>query len=561
MKGWEILVVDDGSRFPLHVWRYLTGSLGFGIGNVEADGRRKPDTWIGNEAIEDRGRKPETWISDQEIYSEDGRHRLRWVSADGETLEKLKAIVSRLEAGSRIYALLDVHGKPGYSAGKAYAELERQAKGVKADCRIDLVSAYHSGHRLAVEQDRTFPVLPKSRETLRGMIRELGIVQQAAKDPHGVRHILVTGAGFEIKSPRGGFGMPLTRYLLKEMGSPFQMKWLEDPDPKKKKELDDCFPVPAHGIWEPSHRLSTLRKLALREDLDNYWDYLLRQELDYLAGDSSSSLEPRERGESKARALQQERRLREAYRVALLRHDWGFMNQSLDAARLPLHAWLTTNYTRFADRAIDLYGDAGQKESGRWRIISTASEARPLAREDSGVRRERTRYLFKLHGDISHLQTMAIAGCDKDLFSPLSMQVEDLYEVYAAAERFLIESLPKSGLVVWHIVGHGLQDWRLCDLLARVWCKTLPDQVFVIANPKPQGPRDLLLKSLEGEEDGRPLEEVIHSCSLTAAEYMARLLELLRGNDERFPEISRAEDFRQWCDAAKSMGSSLTPNA
>jgi hypothetical protein len=34
----EVIVLDDRSRFALHVWRYLSRSVGFGIGRVPLAG-------------------------------------------------------------------------------------------------------------------------------------------------------------------------------------------------------------------------------------------------------------------------------------------------------------------------------------------------------------------------------------------------------------------------------------------------------------------------------------------------------------------------------------------
>jgi len=245
----------------------------------------------------------------------------------------------------------------------------------------------------------------------------------------------------------------------------------------------------------------------------------LEEELRKLVGHSTKA----QRDLGKVDVLWRERRLREAFRRSLLRHDWGHMNQSLAAARLPWHAWLTTNYTQFANRAIALFDGAEQDARGVWRIIATAAEARVLAREGlDGQDGRKYRYLFKLHGDIAHLQTMAIAGHDKDSFSPLSMPMEDLYQVYASAERFLMDSLDvaKAQLMVWHIVGHGLQDRRLCELLRRASRhSTRMKQVVVVVNPHPADAMERLEKVFEG----RNRRWTILPCPLRAAQYLARL--------------------------------------
>lgn len=548
MSPREIVVIDDSGRFPLHVWRYLTGSLGFGIGDVGVDGcRTEPH---------------EVWIEEEPpILSEDGCHRLWWVPADEMALNRLEGIFSRFEPQSRIYALVDVHGKRGYRVQDACAYLEGKRQRFSG-CEIHLVSAYHSGHRIGKE--KAHEVLPKSRETLRRMIRDLGIDSKAMTATPGVRHVLVTGAGFEIRGKHGGFGMPPTHQILWEMeapfyrspgppGSPADLELGPVVDPAKKKGSSDdpewAFPIPTNGLWATSWQGTVLSDFAAKGNLDNYWDFLLEEELRSRLGHPTGLVTAQQRDENKARAVWRERRLREAFRRSLLHHDWGFMNQSLDAARLPLHAWLTTNYTHFANRAISLCGDA-EKELGMWRILSTAAEARTLAREDAGAPDQEVRYLFKLHGDIAHLQTMAIAGHDKDLFSPLAMPVEDLYEVYAAAERFLVESLrnPETSLVVWHVVGHGLQDRRLCDLLVRACRHIEAEQVFVLVNPQYKTPEDILRPRLE--ELRMKSEPPIYVCTLKAAEYMARLRRLFQGEDEELREVRRPEDLKRWLAAA-----------
>jgi hypothetical protein len=542
MTAWEILVIDDSPRFPLHVWRYLTRCLGFGIGDVGIKG-----VWTGLSS-----EKGEQWISEysenskEPLRSEDGRYQIWWVYADNETQTKLDEIFrSRFDGQSRVYTLVDVHGKRGssYRAQEICAWLERKRTERAGELRIRPVSAYQSGHRITV-----FPVLPKSRETLGRMVRELGAATKDAKSQEGVTHILVTGAGFEIRARRGGFGMPSTREILKNMGSPLDPADLGLIPPDSSETAKEAFPVPSEGIWRSSGASRLLKKFALARNLDTYWDYLLEQELQHRLGTLVALEDPEDREAGKAGALWRERALREAFRRSMLRHDWGHMNQSLDAARLPLHAWLTTNYTQFADRAISLYGDA-DRDRGMWRFISTAAEARTVTREGVGPPGQKARYLFKLHGDIAHLQTMAIAGHDKERFSPLSMPVEDLYEIYAAAERFLIDSLRavRLSLTVWHIVGHGLQDRRLCSLLA--WVSShLPDetaQVFAVVNPQPREPVELLKKSL-GET--RPLR-TIRSCELEAADYMARLHQFLRADDQELPEVRQEEKMLQWLDA------------
>jgi hypothetical protein len=582
----SLIVVDDSSRFPLHVWRYANGCLGFGIGEVRPDGCRPRPSGPGEQWIRKGAADP--------LVSDDGRLRLWWVTPETEWPDRLEDVFRRPETHGGVFALVDLHGTPDFNAEKVCLFLEQRAAGVPVICWP--VSAYHSGAGAA---GAARVVRPKSRETLRRMVQEIRRMMGEPEDDlpgpcclDRVPHILVSGAGFEIRDPHGGFGMPTTRELLEGMEEPFWLEMGKGSRPRSGEGMirlepasGGYFPVPRSGIWEPNKiPHEQLGKLARERDLDSYWDVLLEGELAALY-DPSLRGDQRSRARRKAWAMWHERRLRQAFRHSLLQHDWGFMTQSLDAARLPLHAWLTTNYTHFANRAISLYDDADQGKLGQWRIVATAAEARTLAREDvdldsdepdpaaaqqethgdvgtvdSGSEDQealpaksvdaagRARYLFKLHGDIAHLQTMAIAGHDKDVFSPLSMPIDDLYEVYAAAERFLLNKLRRSdsGLVVWHIVGHGLLDRRLRMLLRRVALQLAVQQVFAVVSPYPEEPTRRLQRVLSGGS------HVIYQCKLTAGKYMARLHRLCRDSARAEEVFADPRQFGRWLDAAQS---------
>jgi hypothetical protein len=553
----EILVLDDSRRFPLHVWRYLSGCLGFGIGEVGKDGMQ---------AGQSNSTAP--WIlPNVPMVTEDDCHRLWWVPADGGWQGSVAAILSGFSLESPLYVLVDIYGEPGFSAKEVCDYLDKRWP----HTRIRLVSAYYSGHHIDVG-GTPLSVLPKSRETLRKLCEDLKIKLKTTFGSKKVKHILVTGAGFEIRDQRGGFGMPFTDQILREMEPPFvygkeETSYPEpivlgpaSPQEDGETALSGAFPIPISGIWESTHRREVLNQFALEGNLDNYWDYLLEEELQKRVGSTTGQVTAKRRDQRKTAALWRERRLREAFRRSLLRYDWGFMNQSLDGARLPLHAWLTTNYTQFANRAISLYGDLSQDKLGIWRIIATAAEARILRRENPDWPSQQERYLFKLHGDIAHLQTMAIAGHDKDRFSPLSMPVEDLYEIYAAAEWFLPFSLRASppSLVVWHIVGHGLQDRRLCELLAGAARQIEASQVFVLVDVKPEEPCRRLKTALANPD------AKILACQLFSTQYMGRLLDLLRSEEK----IKMLDDgpaaFVQWateaCGAVERVDAAASPS-
>lgn len=530
MKRWEVLIIDDSARFALHVWRFLTSNLGFGIGEVGVDGFCRKSS--GKQA----------WISNaQPLLSEDGCLRLWWISADEQAKDYLERIFSDFEEQSRFYALVDVHGKPGYSATHVRRWLEQKGRG---NCSIRLVSAYHTMHHLSSQGD-PMPVLPKSRDTLRLITHDLVKRPEKLFSPSEARHILVTGAGFEIRSERGGLGMPMTADVFKEM-SPYLKEMTNLTLATSEETSASPFLTPVDGIWEKLALRKRLADFAAKGGLDAYWDFFLKEECQGLL-DEIEVLSAENRDKVKSGVLWRERCLREAFRQSLLHHDWGFMNQSLNAAQLPLHAWLTTNYTQFADRAISIYSKAPSNLGG-WRIIATAAEARTLIRERASTLNQKIRYLFKLHGDISHLETMAIAGHDKDTFSPLSMPIEDLYQVYAAAETFLRESLrDKPGMIVWHIVGHGLQDRRLCELLTNVWRYTTEaEHVFVVVNRSPTEPCDVLKEALR--KQGRPVKRAPVECTLEAAKYMSRLFLML---SESHGTIEGSQDFLQWLEGCK----------
>jgi hypothetical protein len=506
---WTIVVIDDSCRFPLHVWRYVSRSLGFGIGEVEREGMRRL-----------AGSPAEIWISeDKPLTTSDGIVSLWWVDAGDSWEERIGMIAGQFRE-SRLMFLVDVHGKrnSSYNVEKVCDYLKRQPM----EPRWYPVSAYYSGNKISGRD-----VLPKTRETLDMIRGEIYPVEPdgflKATDVH---HVLVTGAGFEVGADGGGFGLPATKTLLEAMGDPFCYSDSQDGGLISLK-CGNGFPWPVGSIWDLGSFKKAIKEAASHEALDAYWDVLLqgelRREIDYeleSSSDNDPSLGEETREDQKLRALFRETRMREAFRRSMLDHDWGYIGQSIIAARLGWRAWLTTNYTQFSDRAIAL---ARKEESqlGGWRIVSSAAEARITTREEPWASpRQPKRYLFKLHGDIGHLHTMAIAGHDKDTFSPLSVPMEDIYQIYASAYRFLADALDElvsnDSLVMWHIVGHGLQDKRLSDLIGRISRHEKPTHFFVVVNPNPDKPRQRLQSALKWPHQ-------IESLPLRAAEYMARI--------------------------------------
>ncbi len=512
----NVVVVDDVVRFALHVWRYLGRNIGFGTGVVKA----------GAKSYFYQGGEPSG------LPTADGRAKVWWLPADRRWQPGLEAVLGRLEGQPKLF-LIDVKSQeePSYDAGAVATWLEEEGEPRKS---ILLVSSYAGG-----PPGRR--VEPKSPETLRKVERRLPPRQVLGEiGEGGVIDVLVTGAGFEFRHrhrPRAGggeprdvgFGLPPTGDVLLGMGSPFRRtEGGAAPDELvlSPGEAPGDFPWPRiFGSGEE------FKDLARNKDLDAWWDLLLETALRPVSRSSHRD----QRRSAKRKARESEIKLRDAFRNAILRYDWGHTSQSLRAAQLPWHAWLTTNYTRFADRAIALVGqswargDAFGHSAPSWRTISTGNEALLLIqelqeREDDDANGH-DQPLFKLHGDISHLQTMAIAGNDKELFNMLSLPVDGLHHVYSAAQKYLLRALEeRPGIEMrWHIVGHGLKDATLLSLLVRVArFRGDSEMRFIVVDPDEQSTvADELKRTLEQRLERAP--DVSHK-PCDAESYLARLV-------------------------------------
>lgn len=548
----HVVVIDDVVRFALHVWRYLDQGLGFRIGSVQ------DDEWVHfyTQAQTPKGRT-----------TADGKVAVWWVPAEDSWEDKLKEVRETIgHRETETLYLVDVKSSAGgYSAQRVVTWLGEQ--GVPRHL-IFVVSSYTN------ERVPGFELWPKSPATLQELAtsaRPKGDEEaEATPDPCRVigdsrsLDILVTGAGFEYGDLPLGFGLPPTRDLLCGMGLPFGTTdghSSTDSGPKiPLKTVNGGFPVPCSDEFVPPEseadgtpEISLYRQmldLAQEEQLDEWWDLLLETKLrSHLQ--RQTNLEERRRAKRQARQLEVEMRM--AFRNAILRHDWGHLTQSLAAARLPWCAWLTTNYTRFADRAISLTEEAKHREarlglsvgerepSGgfgqapNWRVVATAQEAQLLLRElqdraegemeRSGPEDHQTP-LFKLHGDISHLQTMAIAGHDKDVFSLLSVPVDSVYQVYNAAEKYLLHAIDTSSdeqRIRFHVVGHALKDSALVQVLARVIQAGQSKNITLkLVGPDPHDWNESR-SVLQDRLDVEVLEE-----TAKAVEYMASLRSVLR---------------------------------
>jgi hypothetical protein len=502
----NIIVVDDSARFPLYVWRYLSRSVGFGIGRATS----------GCFGTISQPAPLETPCLQMKIWWVDALH---WQ-------ESLEPIWLSTKNEARHF-LVDVRGPytEGTNWEKVVKSLRQGGRKVRPES-IWLVSSYQTGpQELPGSRSRTLlSIHPKSPETLERLPKFPGPMN---REPEGI-HILVSGAGCEFKDGDLEFrrlGTQLTGAVIKALVNDKKL-FAEQPAISTAK-LD----------YPKGHQSeSFLATAAEKGNLDAYWSELLRLEL-------QQGLKAEDFNEEAA--SRRELDLRNSFRNGLLADDWGFLGQYaklFDAfPTATLAAWLTTNYTRFADRAIEA-AIANRKTEREWRIVSTSEEAERLAEEllhhgSAGVGNRP--YLFKLHGDIAHPLSMAIAGYDKRLFTPLSLRITSMHSLYIAAEQFLLHRLCNSDQpVYWHIIGHGLQDQLLVSLIKKViqgarlkrGKRFIPHRLFFV------GP---FAKS-EVAELGKDFLPGLLPIELQADQYVARLARL------GLPERPNSAECTRW---------------
>ena len=613
----DVVVIDDVRRFALHLWRFLGGSPGIGIGDISA--AERPDDPLHKFFFDDSG-KPAS------LSTSCGRMRVWWVDAGPLWKAQLDAVLlairSRRQDGEpeiRPLFVVDVFGREGYDWGEVLARLESLERlkprerpeplpDEKPEATDFLVSSF-AAETIEQRLDRSDSsrllnsvvegrVLAKSPETLNGVrlraeryleeigtasiaaegdrlvvtdrdVQEIGAASIAAEGDRLVvtdRDVLVTGAGFELRPNRPliGAGLPRTAEIFKVLDRPFLVRErtagsgcgvggpsiVLEPDLEPEKNF---LPVPqlesllavarANGLEIGREQLPGV-PFARTKSLDAWWDAVLLALEDAARRPGPPASEDddpkwlKQRVERKVQVQRLERSLREAWRRALASYDFGQLSQCISAAQLNWFAWLSTNYTRFADRgiALDRYWQTQQDEGAEvppeecaareWRIVDTESEASFLLkeleyREASAVRQD-SKLLFKLHGDITHLRTMAIARHDKEPWSPLTYEVEGLHLLYPTAELFLTRYLQeKPGPIRWHIVGHGMKDSSLLDLIVKVLRYGRPDKAeFILVRPRPDTPEDA--KVLKAALSHLPGWE-IKLCEMTAEEYLERL--------------------------------------
>lgn len=504
-KPLQVVVLDDICRFACHLWQYLSEGVSFGIGNLPYD-----DGILGS------------GDGSSSLPTPGGEAEVHWINVDRPQWRDALCAVWERRRGQPCCLLIDVRGS-NRSAGWNYSpetvmDALKLAPGERPE--ILLVSSYYTGER-DLPTLGLRPIFPKTWKVLEEVAKRISRRGPKAAGPpaasFGPRHILVTGAGFELAQAEGGaqgLGMLWTEDLLRKT-------WTRLGD---YSLYGDRYPVPHFPAALEERfkaRVRNLEQAAGEPDLDSYWNEALALVLEQEA-ERRRDEPPRTR---KLAASQKEYRVREEFRQALLDHDWGHLNQALDAAEIPWLAWLSTNYTGFADRALALAENARALKRG-WRIVSTSNEAVHVARQvlhgtgSAASGAAAAPILFKLHGHGEHLLTMAIAGEDKEVYSSLSLPVDSLHEVYASAKIFLKKALSeRPGTTFWHIVGHSLADVLLKDLVTEVIAgqpasPSPPVVFFVGPGAEAQAPESF--GSLQRGENYHPI-------ALKARQYLARL--------------------------------------
>ncbi len=504
MKIKHVVVLDDNRRFFLHVWRYLSGLPGFGVGNVSAQWRK------------DESKGP--------LHPDNGASRdvaggmcfVWWVDAKDSPRKTIEAVLGQITARgadtNEIVAVLIDRGDKKYG-DSSLSDIWSFLTSRGLEGAIQLVSAYRAGAE-AITPGHEVTILPKTDKLLEDVRKRVRASRCDAGTRGNVEHVLITGAGFEMREKEGGLGLPGTPGLLEQMHGHLGADWT------KEWRNDWTFPIIQPGDPQSSEAaanaddlLAMLHEAARVGGLDRYFTALILLT----------------RSKDKVAAMNAEMAIREAFREVLLGYDWGQMQQSIDAAELPWTAWISTNYTGFADRAIR--AAARGTGSPRWFVISSADQAaiihhiqleRTLSKGPDFVAMPTP--LFKVHGDIGDVRTMALAGEDKVSQSDLRVTVRSLFQVYAAAQQSL-EWLLKGKEVVFHIVGHDMRDEILNGLLRNVGGRATRI-TFVMVNP-----------DLFGRDGNGPLQRLKEECApqrqgningirafpLKASEYMARL--------------------------------------
>ena len=431
-----IIAIDDRRRFPEHLWRSISEHIRYGM-KIEM------------------------------------RHNQLHVSPDGETAfvwlnphqhDMATDLTSRIgQANARkwkIWLVVDYELKTDRTQ-ESVAIIDKYKANRRVHVRV--FSSYPTPPEIQKRKIQFFKKTPDDLRKFAGEIRMRDGMQNSGTANPRIQHVLITGAGFELS---GGerYGLPGTAELL------FQTLRAQG---NEKADIDNSgpgYPIPrVHTDYNDE-----IQSAANPPDLDRYWNALL------------SSVYAHKKNDLRHGAAS-ETQFRENMRASMLQYDEGHQYQGIVAASLRWSVWLTTNYTKFSDRAVNF----ADNRSLDWRVVSTTEEAhRAIA--DLTTEGIRDPYLFKLHGDIQHLDTMAVAGDDKEPVSRFFVRPNS-HLMYASGFQMLRSILDthqsasvRSGqrkCVYWHIVGHGLRDNALRNLIATAMQYAKTDQHCIVVNP------------------------------------------------------------------------------
>lgn len=485
----HVVIVDDKVEVALFVWRELGQVPGFGSASVTAE--QTVETFGTNALME----FSEENCSPKYLETPGAEAAIWWVRADGNALGRLSKVLDAIPRSESVCFLIDVRGpvanwqeeereQPQYSWRDVVIRIRLQGRPASLT-QIQLISSYEHGvKRFKFDNDGPalrLPIHDKSPKTFSelraGLFRPL-YVAHARNDsrlPNPTElaandiHILITGAGFELKDQPEELrlGTLKTWEVLQKWASECFPKAKGGWSPALKKDGTSGYPIPT--LWKDKTKLL---EAAAAEKLDWYLSLMLEAERSFLTSDLE-----REAREYEIRGL---------FREAFVQDDWGYLRQALSAASLPWGAWLSTNYTRFADRAIERIRRLEEPHRINWRTIEVSEEAERLSLEilhrEKMCRQFGDPTLFKLHGDLGHVLTMAIAGEDKTFLSRL----HSFAPLYLAAEAFLklrSREVNEANRVIWHIVGHGLRDDLLVRVIHRVYRSSPKRHLFVVVDP------------------------------------------------------------------------------
>jgi hypothetical protein len=480
----NVVVIDDRQEVAYYVWRELGQVTGFGSAEVGGDAVFSPKHNL------------------EPLHTPSGEIRVWWVSASAGWEIQLKELLSRPDFHRGAFFLVDVRGpvdggSQDGSEGAGYRceevlEAVQKIEGKDFTENTWLMCSYEHGVRTSTTGS-SIEIRSKSPEMLAALRNRLTRKTEAEPEFQDEAHILVTGAGFEVKGypEKKQLGIPSTGALLE--------RWARRAYPDDTITWNDEYKFPVPKSLESVEEFKVAAKYG---DLDQYWSILLRKEREKAKRDVLE-------------AAAREYYLRQFFRDEFIGHDWGHLPQSIAAAQIKWSAWISTNYTRFTNRAIEL-------SKIKWRTIEFGEEAQNFNQHllhGAGLPGESI--LFKVHGDIGHVLTMALSTEDKTVETRLS----SFMPLYLASQSCITEMMRKFRRIVWHIVGHGLKDRLLMHLITGAYKARRRKHEFVVIAPEKtelrarrEHPSFLLHKKLGSRAKNR-----IEGRYARADEYMTRL--------------------------------------